>query len=185
MGYDTTLIFVEDWQKKFKSYCRILATVDLAKVGCDNFGDLISKCQKPNRYQKQIVRYDKLVNEIEDLNYSIAHEKDVEEYVKTLKALQKELKQIEAKLEEKCPFIYYESGNIVSFSDRYSEPLMIASLEDVREAIIRDQAKTIHKKEYDGIRGYRRYNTGLALVEHFLDTDQWVKGTVRVVLWGH
>lgn len=207
MGYETTLIFVESYDKKFVDYQKILATAELCNVNSDNFGDLLSSKDKfgthtslskpklnarDKKTLKQVEEYQELANKIEDLESQpydsdpFLDEDDQKEWKKELSRLKDRIWKLSNQLAKKLPFIYHgaEGGeNREAFTDNYGSPLMIAELGEVRQAIARDQAKMVHTKEFEEWYGYRRFNMALALIDHFLDTEQW--DNVKVILWGH
>ena len=81
------------------------------------------------------------------------------------------------------PYIYWGSKD-ESFTDSYGSRLIVATIEEVYDALVRDQAKTIADKEYDSAYGYRRFHLAIKLLEGFLqDKVSWKN--VRVILYGH
>lgn len=186
MGYETTLYFVDNWDKRKRGFLQVIGSLDLCKVAYGNFGDLLDKIRKRQKVSKRVKNLlDELRNvrnkkaELEEQifwNGDTPIESDVKE-----KIHQKET-ALEHKLEKYLPFIFID-GNTQEFEDSYGEVLMIADLEEVENAIVKDQAKSIVEKEFDDGKGYRRFDTALKMIESFKTKDQWTN--IKVVLWGH
>jgi len=92
----------------------------------------------------------------------------------------KKLFRMAANLDKELHYIYYE-GSDQQYEDRYGNTLMIVSLEDLKKAIIKDQAQMVIEG-YDN--GYRRFNIALKMIESFQDKKDW-NDNVKVVMWGH
>ena len=181
MGYETTLIVVEanSFKKDGSPYdfMNIVATIELCKAN----GKYLDALRVSNK------EFNKEVNRMEDLqnmmytrggNYN-------EEFKKLSKTARKKIEQEDLRLSKKMhkqlPFIFYTSHNDENYTDSYGDALMVIDVKAAYNAILKDQAESIAKGEYE--HGYRRYTVALKLLEAFLDEEKWPR--LKVVLWGH
>ena len=181
MGYETRLIFVHG--NKPVGYQQNLAELDLCKVAYNHFGELIDICrirQKvPKRVRKMLDKLNEIKNKIGDLSelaFWVGEEIDADDLKEKL---QKQQFDLELKLEKHLPFLYGLDGDETFFDDQYGDVLLIASLDEVKQAIIKDQAKSIVEEGFN----YRRFDVALRMIEGFERKPDF-EG-IKVVLFGH
>lgn len=187
MGYETKLVFVTHSNKSVEGrvvgYCCVIGTMDLSKCAYDDMGDLIEKCRTENKALGK-----DLHDEIEHMEnvYKTIFDHDGE-YVSEVEKLPKVeqnkkyavYSKLRQSLEKKLPFFYADNGNDQIFEDRYGDVLLVAGINDVKKALIRSNAKSIAKGEYE--LGYRRFNAAIKMIEGLENFGE----EVSVVLFGH
>ena len=178
MGYETELIFIQDWNRKKGGFKQILARVEMGKICYNEFSKLLEKSKK-----EATVKQAGLLSELNDirgdLDDATQGESDFDR--DWIKKANDNLWKVENKLEKSLPMIFARDDQ--SFEDSYGDLLIIVSLDDLYRAIMLDSAKEL--SNYKNPKGYRRYNLALKMIENFMDTEFWAKGNVKVVLWGH
>lgn len=181
MGYETRLVFVNTWEKT-NGYKTVEATLEMGKICHNEFSKLIDKIttrQASKNEATEKLRDTLRTNNnrkeqvIEDLFWK-GEKPDVSE----AKEIRKVEGETEDTLEKKLPFIY-EDGERQSYEDCYGSVLLVATLEEVKDAIVQDQTKSITE---DG-KPYRRYSVALAMINEFLNKKEWSQ--IKVILWGH
>lgn len=183
MGYETKVMFVTNYQKKGTAvgYCRQEASLEMGKICSGKVGELIDRLQnevKPleEKYRDQIKEIEEDSRKIYDRDGNYLEEiSNLPEKKKKLIS-QKHFKKQKA-LEVVLPYVY--DGNEQVFEDSYGNFLLIATLKEVKEAIIKDNAKEITDGNYEF--GYRRFNIALKLIEGFETFGE----EVLVILFGH
>ena len=186
MGYETKLIFVTNYTSKkgkIVGYCRKEATLEMGKVAYGWFGSLIDKLQAnvailEEKYRDKIEQVNVANNQMFDRAGEWTKEYEsisVEERNKEYTNLISKPTQI---LEKALPFIY--EGNDKYYEDNYGNFFLVATLQEVKEAIVKDNAKDIAKGETDI--GYRRYAIALKMIEAF---EHDFGEPVFVILAGH
>jgi len=186
MGYETTMKIVSSYgNKKTVGYLSKIAELELSKVCCDEMGKLISKLQEESKERDPLLR--KEIEEVKnERNKLYNREGNFTEEAEAMdpkkrKVWQNKVSKKEVKLQKKLPYIYH--GDEAIFCDCYGDFLLICNPEDVLQAMVRDQAKTIHTQEYSGEGGYRRFRVGIAMLEQFIGKNFDEK--VKVILYGH
>ena len=186
MGYDTTAIFISGGSRNHKGYCGVEATLEM---GCIAYGE-IAKLMDAKKFKKP--KADLLKKEIKafeerekswftaDGNYTEEMEKLSED---ERKVLSKEKHKADQLLESQLPYIYHGGTNSQSYADVYGDIFMVVSLDEMRVAVIKQQAKLINEKSYEI--GYRRFNIILKMIEEFRDKEQWGENNIKIILWGH
>lgn len=185
MGYETKLIFVTNHRKKKEGrpvdYCSVVATLEMGKICYDFVGDLIGKLQKIVKPLEELYR--NKIKEMEEVHKELFNSDGnwTEELAKLPKAEQDKRYAVYSKiriaLEKKLPFVF--EGDDATFEDCYGNLLLVASLKEVKEAIIKSNAKEIAEGNYEF--GYRRFNVALKLIEGLEDFGE----EVFVILYGH
>ena len=190
MGYETELIFVTGNNKtkagRICGYQSVEATLEMGKCAYGVFGELIDRCRNEVK-----ATHDQAVRDVEHMellgrelfthegNYTPEMEaiKTQAEREKRSAPYYKEKRAIETKL----PY-FYKDGNTELFLDAYGDLLLVASLIDLKLAILKSNAEEIHDKHYENGGGYRRFNMAIRLIEAFqLDFGE----DVQVILYGH
>lgn len=188
MGYETTMLVVEGHEKKNGKpfgYHSVIASVELSCCGDKGpMGLLIHSRNDVNN---------ELLKEIDDMKDAESECFDADgNWVEELRGASEEEKKRATKtyhskkriLSERLPYIFWTGSDDETFTDSYGSPLIFATLEEVYEALVRDQAKIIAEEEYEGSYGYRRFHLAIKLLEGFLqDKDSWKN--VKVILYGH
>lgn len=181
MGYETNLIFVSNYKKEKTGYLKVEAILEMGKIAYNEFGKLLDKIRASKKNSKQT---EKLLDE---LNRVRSEKRDIEEQIfwkggEYLNVVKDKLGEresgLEHKLEQKLPFIYLD-GNTQEFQDRYGDELMVATLEEVEDALIRDNAKIV----FENGKPYRRFDIALKMIEEF-KKECWSSENIRVILWG-
>lgn len=185
MGYETTLIFVNDYKKKFVGYCGVEATL---RMGCIAYGavnDLINK-PRDKITEAEEKELQKLVSAYESQEKRCFTDGEYGEEIRDMpeKERKKEIKKLYAceKKLSKLPYVYYRSDS-QQYVDSYGSLLLLVDLKELRDAMVKEQARLISSGEYE--LGYRRFKAALLLVEHFMSAEDWTPGTIKVVMWGH
>jgi len=182
MGYETTLLFVSHYREKFVDFGKIEATLRMGKIAYDYISDLIGKHTRKNKKLiEKAKRWSNLHNEIYNLDGNHTMEfKELSEKEQQKKV--DKLHKLEESLNAKLPYVYHTSGNKQDYLDCYDDLLIVVPLEELREAIIKSQAKTITDGQYE--LGYRRFDMALRMIEMF-DKKIWGSKDVKVILYGH
>lgn len=184
MGYETRLIFVSDWEKKFKGFGSAEATLEMGCISYGFIAELIKKLRSNNKLirpiNKKIDRFEELQKKVygDDGNYPEDF-KSLDR--KEQRKLEKEHWQLEKELGKKLLYIY--DGRKQAFRDAYGDLLLVVSLDELKEALIKDDARLIHEEKYD--KGYRRFKLALEMIQHFQNPDYWNKNEIKIVMWGH
>lgn len=187
MGYDTKLVFVSNSGHRSKGrmvgYCSVIATLEMGCCSYHDMGDLINKCRENNKEHEA----DLLVN-VERARelYKNLFTSDGE-YTEEVAGLTKEARQeridayykLKKAIEKRLPFFFADNGNDELYTDSYGDLLLVASLADVKRAIVKSNAKSIANGEHD--MGYRRFNTAVKLIEGLEDFGE----DVEVIMFGH
>lgn len=191
MGYETTMLVVDGSEKKGKpvGYQSIIASLELSCCGHKGpMGQLIEQLQKAvKELSKETLNE---VSEVEEEQKKCFTSNG--DYTPELEKLSEEDKNkrtkkyfsMRQKLSDKLPYVYHRDHNNEEFVDCYGDALLVASVKEVYEALVRDQAETIANKEYDSAYGYRRFHLAIKLLEAFMqDSGSWSR--VKVILYGH
>jgi len=190
MGYETKMMVVSSYgrlnKKKLAGYLKQEATLELGCVCYDKLGDLIRRLKDES---KEVEGAEELRDEISAISKEYKAIYTDGDY--SYEALQLTKKQREARgkklcnrehrLGKKLPYVFEGSSN-ETYTDSYGDFLLVATLEEVLEAMVKDQAKSILKEEYESNRGYRRFALAIALLESFKSD---FGDEVKVVLYGH
>lgn len=160
MGYETRLIFVEDYGSIDK-WCKVIAELEMGKIACDEVGKLIKILQKENKTKYRKRAYETL----KKLETAIDDDKTY---------------QIKRELHNEIPYFYTINSEEPIYDDKYKDLLLITDLKTLRDAIAKDQEKTMKE---DG-KGYRRFGVALAIIDQLMDKDNWSEN-IKVILWGH
>lgn len=188
MGYETELIFVSGYKKtkegRICGYQSVEATLEMGKCASGAFGELLKECGFGGRSEKTSLI--KEVEQVESMHKELFTSDG--DYTEEMKAIPNEAdkskrcapyyKAKEA-LEKKLPY-FFKDGNTELFMDAYGSLLMVASLEDVKKAIVKSNAQEIISGNYE--LGYRRFNIALRMIEAF---EQDFGEAVQVILYGH
>jgi hypothetical protein len=186
MGYETTLIFINDYKKKFEGYCSVEATL---KMGCIAYGVLDKLLTKirDKRTEVEEKEMQSLVSAYESQEKRCFTNGEYGEEIRDMpeKERKKEIKKLYAyeKKLKTLPYTYYNSCNSHQYTDIYGDLLLLVELKELRDAMVKEQARLISSRKYEY--GYRRFKAALLLVEHFMSAEDWTPGTVKVVMWGH
>ena len=156
----------------------------LLLLGCD-VGH-ISALMKKHKNNDEVLK--EKITECEKIFREVFSNGDYTEYYKSLGAeekneLDKERFKLESYLEKKLPYVYWEDGNEHNYADRYGSTLMVVSLQDLKEAIIKQQAEEINTGNFK--LGYGKYDMALRMIEGFMNSDFWDEKYTRVIMWGH
>lgn len=186
MGYDTKLVFVTCNGKRkdgrIVGYCSEVASIELACAAYDDFGELIEKKRRENDKVEKGVKT--ALEELEEKHKGLyTHEGEhTEEVMRMSKTAQDKLTKAYYKLkkevERELPY-FYPDGNTEAYRDSYGDLLLVGSLEEVNEAILKSNAKSIAKGDYPN--GYRRFNAALKLMEGLKDFGE----DIYVIMFGH
>jgi len=197
MGYETTMLIVEGKEKKGKpaGYHSVIASVELSCCGGNGYmGKLIQKLKTDDQKPKDKLLYEEVSdaenehkkcfnaegNWVEELEHASKKDQD-----KVTNKYYSMIRKIEAKL----PYVYWNNQNSNFFIDNYGSLLIVATIKEAYEALIRDQAQyyqqlLIDKKEYSSINGYRRFHLAIKVLEGFIQNESCWSG-VKVILYGH
>jgi len=188
MGYETELIFVTGNHKtkegRISGYQHVEASLEMGKCADGAFGELIKACRIDSKRGYPAII--KEIEQVEKLHKELFTADG--DYTEELKAIpddagrsKRAVPYYKAKdaLEKKVPY-FYKDGNTELFLDAYGSLLMVASLKDVKTAIIKSNAKEIMDGNFE--LGYRRFDMAIRMIEAF---EQFFGETVQVILYGH
>lgn len=179
MGYETNLLFVGNYTN-FKGYCLIVASLDVCKVGYGATGKLMQEARQRVEDKPKLLEmikafeaeYNFLYNS--EGNYSDeANQLDSKE----LNALIEAYYKSRLALEKLLPFVRMDGKDC--FTDKYGDLLMVVSLSELRDAIIKDNSEFLSK---DGAT-YRRFDAALKLIDAF--RPELFGEEIKVIMWGY
>jgi len=185
MGYETTLIFIRNWDTIKTGYHHVEASLEMGKITYNAISELNIKAHKDEKseakLQKEIWAYKNKEKCVYDFEWNSCNK----EYTEEMNLLSAEKREVEVKklmkmkmkLEKKLPYIFWSDGNHESFTDDYGDLLLIVSLTDLKLAILNDMAKDIIEQKWI----YPKYTLALKMIEAF-ESDG---NDVKVILWGH
>lgn len=186
MGYETKLIFVTNYTSKkgkIVGYCKKEATLEMGKIAYGYMGKLIDKLQSKVealevKYREKIAKVNFWYNDMFDREGSWTKEYARLSDEQRNKEYQSLITKPTKILEKALPFIY--EGDNKYYEDNYGNFFLVATLQEVKEAIVKDNAEDIAKGETDI--GYRRYAIALKMIEAF---EHDFGESVFVILAGH
>lgn len=178
MGYETTLYFVNTYDRKV-GFWDIVGSVELHKVAYNQFEKLINGAKIRQNKNKKI---DEILTELNDIRND---RQKIEEIIfwemkkrQSLTITEEKLGNKELKLrrmaEKLLPFIF--EGDIEKFEDQYGDKLLVADLNEVEDALEKDNAKDI----LDGEESYEPFRVALAMIREFKGNKR-----IKIVMWGH
>ena len=182
MGYETTLIFVESYQsntKRIKGFQNVVGSVEMCKVAYHAFGKLLDeKTAEVKAYLAEHKNIESDLKELDKLRSNLTGDwgNDKTQYEPVMR--------LEEKLGKLLPYIFWTDSERERFDDSYGAVFAIASLEEVRQAIIQDMATNVINKDYGNTGYYWRYDLAIGLIDAIQKYSQEAK-CIKVVLWGH
>lgn len=190
MGYDTRLVIVKRNKRSRKAmstdnYMRKEAELEMGCCCYGKIAELISSLRKKNA---QHVGISEEIQEFTACHKAIFNAEGnwTEELAALSEAAQHErcatLHKLQRALNKKIPYMYVDDEE--TYTDSYGDVLLVASVQEIRSAILQDLAASVAKKEYEGLGngGYRRFNIALDLLNSFKNN---FGEDVEVVLYGH
>jgi len=163
MGVHTYLYFTSDVQKgktNPKGHLTIVAKLDIGYgISGEHYDKLIKNAEVKDRTLKnQIRKRSEILNKVYTLegNYTESHKSLPKS---EQKITSEKLHDMACKLRSKLPCFYV--GDNKTFMDGYDHILRLVKVQDLREALIKEQAHKISSGEYK--LGYPKYDMAISM----------------------